>query len=353
MAKRWKLKKVDVSIAKKLASDLGVSEIIANLLVLRGVKTFNQAKDFFRPSLSNLHDPFLMKDMQKAVKRIELAVSKQQKILIYGDYDVDGTTAVAMMYSFLKKYINNIEYYVPCRYSEGYGISFKGIDYACEIKCSLIIALDCGIRAINQINYANQKGIDFIICDHHKPTKKTPTAVAILNPKQIDCNYPYKELTGCGVGFKLIHAYCISNSISMDEINEYMDLLTVSIGADIVPVTGENRVLSFYGLKQINSSPRIGLKVLKDNCLLKKALTMSDIVFKIAPRINAAGRIDHAKKAVEILVEEDYNKARLFAEAIEANNNKRKDLDQVITKEALEMINRNKKSIIIIFFLKK
>ena len=347
MNKRWEVKKSDSVIVQKLAKDLDVSKIVAHLLALRGIKTFTEAKLFFRPELSHLHDPFLMKNMDLAVKRIETAISKKQKILVYGDYDVDGTTSVAMMYSFLKKYNQNIEYYIPCRYEEGYGISLKGIDYANANNFALIIALDCGIRDIEQIDYANEKGIDFILCDHHTPADKIPNAIAVLNSKQIDCNYPYKELSGCGVGFKLIQAYCINNDISFDEIIEYLDLLTVSIGADIVPMTGENRVLAFYGLKQINSTPRVGLKALMDAASKTKELTISDVVFGIAPRINAAGRIEHAKKAVEILVEKDYDRAKSFADGIEENNKTRKDLDQSITKQALEMVDENKKSTVV------
>ncbi len=347
MNKRWEVKKSDSVIVQKLAKDLDVSEIVAHLLALRGIKTFTEAKLFFRPELSHLHDPFLMKNMDLAVKRIETAISKKQKILVYGDYDVAGTTSVAMMYSFLKKYNQNIEYYIPCRYEEGYGISLKGIDYANANNFALIIALDCGIRDIEQIDYANEKGIDFILCDHHTPADKIPNAIAVLNSKQIDCNYPYKELSGCGVGFKLIQAYCINNDISFDEIIEYLDLLTVSIGADIVPMTGENRVLAFYGLKQINSTPRVGLKALMDAASKTKELTISDVVFGIAPRINAAGRIEHAKKAVEILVEKDYDRAKSFADGIEENNKTRKDLDQSITKQALEMVDENKKSTVV------
>ena len=347
MGKRWEIKKADSSLVKDLAKELNVSEIVAHLLVLRGITTFQDAKLFFRPEIEHLHNPFLMKNMQQAVARIEDAIAKNQKILVYGDYDVDGTTSVAMMYSFLKKFNQNIEYYIPCRYEEGYGISLKGIDYAKDNNFALIIALDCGIRAVNQVDYANEKNIDFIICDHHTPGEKTPNAIAVLNPKQSDCDYPFKELSGCGVGFKLIQAYCESNSIAFTEIVEFLDLLTVSIGADIVPMTGENRVLAFYGLKQINSQPRIGLKALMDAAAKTKELTISDVVFGIAPRINAAGRIDHAKKAVEILVETDYEKVKSFADGIEENNKTRRNLDQSITKEALEMINENKKSTVV------
>ena len=288
-----------------------------------------------------------MKDMGKAVDRIELAIAKKEKILVYGDYDVDGTTSVAMMYSFFQKKLYEIEYYIPCRYEEGYGISLKGIDYAKKNNVTLIIALDCGIRAVNQIDYANEKGVDFIICDHHNPAEKVPDAIAILNPKQIDCNYPYKELSGCGVGFKLIQAFSQNNDIDFSEIIEYLDLLTVSIGADIVPMTGENRAFSFYGLQLINKSPRAGLKALMEVANKTKEVTISDVVFGVAPRINAAGRIEHAKKAVEILVEQDYTKAKLFAREIEENNKTRKDLDQSITNEALEMIDETKKSTVV------
>ena len=347
MEKRWEIKIADSSLVKDLAKELNVSEIVAHLLVLRGITTFQDAKLFFRPEIEHLHNPFLMKNMQQAVARIEDAIAKNQKILVYGDYDVDGTTSVAMMYSFLKKFNQNIEYYIPCRYEEGYGISLKGIDYAKDNNFALIIALDCGIRAVNQVDYANEKNIDFIICDHHTPGEKIPNAIAVLNPKQSDCDYPFKELSGCGVGFKLIQAYCESQSIPFTEIVEFLDLLTVSIGADIVPMTGENRVLAFYGLKQINSQPRIGLKALMDAAAKTKELTISDVVFGIAPRINAAGRIDHAKKAVEILVETDYEKAKSFADGIEENNKTRRTLDQSITKEALEMIDENKKSTVV------
>jgi single-stranded-DNA-specific exonuclease len=315
--------------------------------VLRGITTFEDAKLFFRPEISHLHDPFLMKDMQKAVDRIELAIAKKEKILVYGDYDVDGTTSVAMMYSFLKKQSVKIEYYIPCRYEEGYGVSLKGIDYAEENNFTLIIALDCGIRAVNQVDYANKKGVDFIICDHHNPGEKVPNAVAILNPKQSDCNYPYKELSGCGVGFKLIQAFSDKNDILFSEIIEYLDLLTVSIGADIVPMTGENRVFSFLGLQLINKSQRIGLKALMEVANKTKDVTITDVVFGVAPRINAAGRIEHAKKAVEILVETDSAKAKLFADKIEENNITRRGLDQSITKEALEMIDDTKKSTVV------
>jgi len=347
MEKRWIIQKSDQKFVQKLAKDLGVNHIVAHLLVLRGIENFDDAKLFFRPELKHLHDPFLMKNMQDAVDRIEKAIANKEKVLVYGDYDVDGTTSVAMMYSFLKRFSPEIEYYIPCRYEEGYGISLKGIDYAKKNNFSLIIALDCGIRAFNQVDYANEKEIDFIICDHHNPAGKIPNAVAILNPKQSDCNYPYKELSGCGVGFKLIQAYSQKNNIDFSEISEYLDLLTVSIGADIVPMTGENRVFSYFGLQQINTHPRPGLKALMDIANKIKELSISDLVFGISPRINAAGRIEHAKKAVEILVEQDLDRAEKLASFIEENNVTRRNLDQNITKEALEMIDENKKSTVV------
>ena len=347
MEKRWIIQKSNLKFVQKLAKDLGVNHIVAHLLVLRGIENFDDAKLFFRPELKHLHDPFLMKNMQDAVARIEKAIANKEKVLVYGDYDVDGTTSVAMMYSFLKRLSPEIEYYIPCRYEEGYGISLKGIDYAKKNNFSLIIALDCGIRAFNQVDYANEKEVDFIICDHHNPADKIPNAIAILNPKQSDCNYPYKELSGCGVGFKLIQAYSQKNNIDFSEISEYLDLLTVSIGADIVPMTGENRVFSYFGLKQINTQPRAGLKALMDIANKIKELSISDVVFGIAPRINAAGRIEHAKKAVEILVEQDLDRAKKLASFIEENNVTRRNLDQNITKEALEMIDENKKSTVV------
>ena len=347
MQKNWNILESKNTVVSKLSKALNVSEIVAHLLVLRGITTFDEAKSFFRPEISHLNNPFLMKNMQKAVDRIQTVIASGEKVLVYGDYDVDGTTSVAMMYSFLKKKVKEIEYYIPCRYDEGYGISLKGIDYAKENNFTLIIALDCGIRAVNQVDYANEKGVDFIICDHHNPGEKIPRALALLNPKQSDCNYPYKELSGCGVGFKLIQAFSQQNNIDFSEIIEYLDLLTVSIGADIVPMTGENRVFSFYGLQQINKTPRVGLKALMEIANKTKEVTITDVVFGVAPRINAAGRIEHAKKAVEILVETDYDKAMLFADKIEKNNTTRKGLDKSITKEALEMIDVKKKSTVV------
>lgn len=347
METKWNIQKSDESVVHNLASELGVNKIVAHLLVLRGITTFNAAKTFFRPQISDLHSPFLMKGMGKAVDRIELALKKGEKILIYGDYDVDGTTSVAMMYNFLSRFTDKIDYYIPDRYDEGYGISFKGIDYAQINEFSLIIALDCGIRAVKQVEYASNKQIDFIICDHHTPGVNTPRAVSVLNPKQSDCNYPYKELSGCGVGFKLIQAFSEKRKIDFNEIGEYLDLLAVSIGSDIVEMTGENRALAFYGLKIINQSPRVGLKALIEKSGKTGELSISDVVFGIAPRINAAGRIEHGKIAVQILVELDIDKARELAEVIENHNKERKELDQNITKEALEMVDENKLSTVV------
>ena len=344
METKWNIQKSDESVVHNLVSELGVNKIVAHLLVLRGITTFDAAKTFFRPQISDLHSPFLMKGMGKAVDRIELALKKGENILIYGDYDVDGTTSVAMMYNFLSRFTDKIAYYIPDRYDEGYGISFKGIDYAQINEFSLIIALDCGIRAVKQVEYASNKQIDFVICDHHTPGVNIPRAISVLNPKQSDCNYPYKELSGCGVGFKLIQAFSEKRKIDFNEIGEYLDLLAVSIGADIVEMTGENRALAFYGLKIINQSPRVGLKALIEKSGKTGELSISDVVFGIAPRINAAGRIEHGKIAVQILVESDIDKARELAEGIENHNKERKELDQNITKEALEMVDENKLS---------
>jgi len=347
MEKNWKIKETNNKIVQELSESLGVSRTIANLLVFRGITTYDEAKYFFRPDFSHFHKPFLMKDMQKAVSRIQKAIRNNEKIMVYGDYDVDGTTSVAMMYTFLLTITNNIEFYIPCRYKEGYGISLQGIDYAKENNCSLIISLDCGIGAVQQIDYAREKGIDFIICDHHNPGEKIPNAVAVLNPKQSDCNYPFKELSGCGVGFKLIQGYCEKNQILLKEIIHLLDFLVVSIAADVVPMIDENRVFSFFGLKQINLIPRAGIKALMDSAGRKGKWTIPDIVFGIAPRINAAGRLEHGKIAVELLIEKNFEKARVAAEKIEKINFERRDIDQFITKEALEMIDENKNSTVV------
>ena len=348
MKKQWNLKpKADPKLIAQLQESLGVAKIVAQLLVQRGITDFKEAKSFFRPTYDQLHDPFLMKDMSFAVNRLEKALEQKENILIYGDYDVDGTTAVALMYSFLKSIHPNLAYYIPDRYSEGYGISFQGIDYAAQNNFSLIIALDCGIKAVDKVAYAQEKGIDFIICDHHRPGANVPKALAVLDPKQIDCKYPYKELSGCGVGFKLVQAYCQKNNIAFEKITHYLDLLVVSIAADIVPITGENRVLAHYGLKQLRTEPRKGLKALMEVSDKEKNFTISDIVFGLAPRINAAGRIEHGAKAVALLVQEDIEQARSMAQKVNEHNLKRRELDQSITQEALKMVIPNAKSTVV------
>ncbi len=329
----------DQNEVKHLSAALNVNMVIARLLVQRGIKTFNEARSFFRPRLSDLHDPFLMKDMEKAVERLDKAIANKEKVMVYGDYDVDGTTSVAMMYTFLESRIENIEYYIPDRYSEGYGISPKSIDYAEENGFSLIIVLDCGIKAVEKIANAKERGLDFIICDHHNPDESVPPAVAVLDPKQPDCKYPYKELSGCGVGFKLLQAYCQKNDIDPEEIYDLLDLLVVSIASDIVPLTGENRVLAYYGLKKLNSNPGIGLQTIINFAGLNGSeITVSDIVFKIGPRLNASGRIEHGKKSVQILVANDEDKSDLLGEEIDSFNEIRKTLDRDITQDALDMI---------------
>lgn len=341
--KVWNLKRQgEQNDIKHLSAALNVNMVIARLLVQRGINTFDEAKAFFRPRLSDLHDPFLMKDMDKAVSRLELAIANHEKVIVYGDYDVDGTTSVALMYSFLKPRIEQLEYYIPDRYSEGYGISPKSIDYAVEKGVTLIVALDCGIKAVEKIANAKSRGVDFIICDHHNPDDEVPPAVAVLDPKQVDCNYPYKELSGCGVGFKLAQGFCQKNNLEQEEIYDLLDLLVVSIASDIVPITGENRVLAYYGLKKLNSSPGIGLQTIINLAGIGDTeITVSDIVFKIGPRLNASGRIEHGKKSVQILVSEDEEKSDLIGEEIDSYNEIRKTLDRDITQEALDMIEAN------------
>lgn len=321
-----------------LSRAINVSPIISSILVQRGISTFEAAKNFFRPSLSELHDPFLMKNMDEAVNRLSEAVFNHEKILIYGDYDVDGTTAVATVYSFLKKYTGHVEYYVPDRYTEGYGVSEKGVRYAAEGGFDLLICLDCGIRAVNNVALANELGIDVIICDHHLPGKELPAALAILDPKQPDCYYPFDELCGCGVGFKLLHGFCLQNTIDLKEIYEYLDLVSVSIGSDIVPIIGENRVLAYYGLKKLNQEPSKGLGALKEISGIKKELSISDVVFYIGPRINATGRLTHARESVNLLISENEDDLREMAKVLNDRNVDRKDYDQSITADALEMI---------------
>jgi single-stranded-DNA-specific exonuclease len=338
---RWTLKsKPEKEKVQKLQDELQVDALIATLLAQRGVETYEQAKAFFRPSLNDLHDPFLMKDMDKAVARIEEAIDNGENILVFGDYDVDGTTAVSLVSSYLKSYYSNIATYIPDRYNEGYGISYAGIDFAEDNEFTLIIALDCGIKSIDHIAYAKAKNIDFIICDHHRPGDELPNAVAVLDPKRTDCSYPYDELCGCGIGFKLIQALASKRGQTLENLLLYLDLVATAIAADIVPITGENRVLAKYGLEVINSNPRPGIKALIQN-VNKKILTITDVVFIIAPRINAAGRIKHGNEAVSLLTEYDLDQAEQFASEIEQHNSDRKGLDKQITVEALAQIEAN------------
>jgi single-stranded-DNA-specific exonuclease len=327
--------------AKELGEKIGMSPILANLLIQRGIKTESAAKRFFRPMLNELIDPFLMNDMDVAVDRLNDAMGRKERIMVYGDYDVDGCTAVALVYKFLQQFYSNIEYYIPDRYEEGYGISHKGIDYAKETGVKLIIVLDCGIKAIEEIAYAKQQGIDFIICDHHVPDEVMPPAVAILNPKRPDSTYPFHHLSGCGVGFKFMQAFAKNNGIPFSRLIPLLDFCAVSIAADIVPVTGENRTLAFHGLKQLNQSPSVGLKAIIEICgLTNRELTMSDIVFKLGPRINASGRMQNGKEAVELLVEKDLQRALTDANRINEYNEQRKDIDKQMTEEANEIVER-------------
>jgi len=338
---RWTLKsKPEKEKVQKLQNELQINEIIATLLVQRGIETFDQARQFFRPSLADLHNPYLMKDMDKAVSRIEKAIADGENILVFGDYDVDGTTAVSLVSSYLKSFYPNVATYIPDRYDEGYGISYKGIDFAEDNEFTLIIALDCGIKSVDHIAYANDRNIDFIICDHHRPGDMLPEAVAVLDPKREDCSYPYDELCGCGVGFKLVQALAQNRNQTIVDLIPYLDLVATAIAADIVPITGENRVLAKFGLEVINSNPRPGIKALIQN-LKKKVLTITDVVFIIAPRINAAGRIKHGNEAVALLTEYDLGQAEIFASEIEQHNSDRKDLDKQITVEALSQIEEN------------
>lgn len=338
---RWNPKsKPNPEKVQAIQQALQVDEIIATLLVQRGIETFEQAKTFFRPALADLHNPYLMKDMDKAVARIEKAIGNNENILVFGDYDVDGTTAVSLVSSYLRSFYPNVATYIPDRYAEGYGISYMGIDYAEDNDISLIIALDCGIKSIDHVNYAKAKNIDFIICDHHRPGDILPDAVAVLDPKREDCSYPYDELCGCGVGFKLIQALAENRNQTIEDLVEYLDLVATAIAADIVPITGENRVLAKFGLEVINSNPRPGIKALIQN-VKKKVLTITDVVFIVAPRINAAGRIKHGNEAVALLTEYDLDQAEQFASEIEQHNSDRKELDKQITKEALLQIEEN------------
>ena len=335
---RWTLKpKPDSLVVSKLAEELGVETPVATLLAQRGIMTFEAAKKFFRPSLEELHDPYLMKDMDVAVNRIQKAIASEENIMVYGDYDVDGTTSVALMSSYLKTLTTNVATYIPDRYTEGYGISYQGIDFAADNEILLIIALDCGIKAIDKVAYAAEKGIDFIICDHHRPGETIPEAVAVLDPKREDCEYPYKELCGCGVGFKLIQAINTKRGGTLEVLLPYLDLVATAIGADIVPITGENRILAYHGLNVINVAPRMGFKAILAQ-VKKDKLTITDVVFIIAPRINAAGRMKHGLHAVNLLTEEDEATAMEFAGEIENFNAERKTTDKAITVEALEQI---------------
>lgn len=325
--------------SQSLAGELGISPILGKLLVQRGIETAAEAKKFFRPQLQDLHDPFLMKDMDLAVERLNLAMGRKERIMIYGDYDVDGTTAVALVYKFIQQFYSNIDYYIPDRYNEGYGVSIQGIDYAAETEVRLIIVLDCGIKAVDEIIYAKEKGIDFIICDHHVPDDILPPAVAILNAKRRDNTYPYSHLSGCGVGFKFMQAFAINNGIDFHSLTPLLDLVAVSIASDIVPIMGENRILAFHGLKQLNANPSIGLKAITDICGLNdKEITMSDIVFKIGPRINASGRIQNGKESVDLLTEKDFSLALEKSNQINQYNETRKDLDKIMTEEANNIV---------------
>ena len=339
MENRWSAKqKPNQEVVARLSKEINVSNHIANILVQREIDTFEKAKQYFRPSLSDLHDPFLMKDMDVAYSRIKEAVTKQENMMVYGDYDVDGTTAVSIVYSYFKTLNQNIEYYIPDRYKEGYGISKIGIDFAAEHNIKLIIALDCGIRSNDLIDYANEKGIDFIICDHHLPGEKLPKANAILNPKRFDCTYPYKELSGAGIGFKLIQAYSKKEGFSEEKILEYIDLVAVSIASDLVEMRGENRVLAFYGLKKLNENPSIGLQSLLEGSAAKSKYSIQDIIFGIGPKINAAGRIADAKSAVKVLIEQDFSTARQLSRILNDRNDERKELDTDITKDAVNIV---------------
>jgi single-stranded-DNA-specific exonuclease len=339
MSKRWVYKDLpDPETVHSLASGIKVSDTLAALLVQRGYSTFEETRAFFRPHLGQLHDPFLMKDMEKAVNRLSEAIFKKEKILIYGDYDVDGTTSVALVYGFLRKYHSNIDYYIPDRYDEGYGISEIGVRWAAEQGFSLVIALDCGIKAVSKVELANSLGVDFIICDHHLPGPELPKAFAVLDPKRSDCDYPFDGLSGCGVGFKLMQAFAIQNTVDIQELYLYLDLVAVSIASDIVPVVGENRVLAYFGLQKLNKSPLPGLKALKNLSGIRGDVTVTRVVFGIGPRINAAGRIDHAGAAVELLLARTEEEAEELAAQLDIKNDLRKGFDENITKEALAII---------------
>ncbi len=339
MEKTWVIQKqANQTIVEKLSSELNIDKTLAELLVSRGIQTYDQAKAFFRPELTDLHDPFLMKGMKEAVSRLQQAIAKKETVMIYGDYDVDGTTSVALIFNFLKKDLEELSFYIPDRYTEGYGISLKGIDQAASVGATLIIALDCGVKAVEQVAYAKSLGIDCIICDHHTPGELMPAAVAVLDPLQKDCNYPFKHLSGCGVGFKLLQAYCLTENIAFDRLFQMLDLVCVSIASDIVSMTGENRLLAFYGLKQLQATQNEGLKKLKELAGLKGKITISDIVFKLGPRINAAGRIKTAMASVELLVTDDATLANKIGDEIHHMNLYRRELDHSITIDAVKMV---------------
>ncbi len=340
MQKKWAIASCsDEAGARQLGEALGIHTILAELLINRGVADFDEARDFFRPDLLALHDPFLMKDMDKAIARIEKAIGNKEKVLIYGDYDVDGTTAVAVVYSFFRQFHSGLEFYLPDRYAEGYGISKQGIDYAAENGFTLVIALDCGIKALDKVDYARERGVDFIIGDHHLPGAELPNAVAVLDPKRSDCAYPYKELPGCGIGFKLVQAFVQKNNMDINRCYQYLDLVAVGIASDIVPISGENRILAHYGLMKLNTNPCCGLQSLIDLSTHRSGhFTVNDIIFQIGPRINAAGRIDHAKDAVKLLISKSLKEAGEFSKSIDLQNTQRKDFDFRITEEALAII---------------
>lgn len=354
MEKRWVIKdRGNEEIIEKLSESLSIDSVLASLLVQRGVKNFVEAKDFFRPSLDSLHDPFLIKDMDKAIDRIEKAIGAGERIMVFGDYDVDGTTAVALTYAFLRDFYENIDFYIPDRYKEGYGISLESIDFAQKNNVKLIIALDCGIKAINQVNYAAEKDIDFIICDHHRPGEVLPSAVAVIDPKRDDCSYPFKELSGCGLGFKLAQAYYQRKRLPFENLEKFLDLVAVSIAADIVPIMGENRILAYYGLKRLNLHPRAGFESILfysniirkgqagESSVFTREINISDAVFLIGPRINAAGRIESGNAAVELLLCERMGETHVLSQNINNNNTERRSLDTEITRQALEMIDTN------------
>lgn len=346
MEKRWaQVEHGEQETIDQLALELNIDPCLATILVQRGIKTFEQARYFFRPTLNQLHDPFLMKDMEQAIIRISSAIANQEKIMVYGDYDVDGTTAVALTYNFFRHFTAQISYYIPDRHKEGYGISTQGIDFAKENGYTLIIALDCGIRSVDKVAYAKAIGIDFIICDHHLPAAQIPAAVAVLDPKRSDCEYPFKELSGCGIGFKLVQAYCIANDLPDAEYEQYLDLCMVSIAADIVPVVDENRVLAYYGLLKLNENPCCGLKALMQISGKTESYTITDVVFQLAPRINAAGRMGDARDAVKMLLSDEVVLADEQSAFINAQNLERKSFDQHITLEALAIIEESEELI--------